>query len=143
MHKKIFLTLCFLLFNACSSTVGIKIINEENSNLNKRLDDVPLTIIIYQLKDISKFKESNNADLISQDQILSKDKIDALRLQLAPKEQTLALEVKDDETPFIGVLVLYTNGTISKIYTSTKDAKGFGKNKLLIFEINKEGIKKL
>ncbi|WP_290456599.1 type VI secretion system lipoprotein TssJ, partial [Helicobacter rodentium] len=86
-YRHILFFLVILVFFACSSSkVDIKINNHEKSNLNNRQDDVPLTIIVYQLKDIKKFEQANDIDLFSRgDVVLGKDKIDSIKMQIAPK----------------------------------------------------------
>ncbi|WP_104119393.1 type VI secretion system lipoprotein TssJ, partial [Campylobacter hyointestinalis] len=118
--------------------------NIENSNLNNRFDDVPLTVIVYQLKDIKKFEEASDLDLVNrEDGILGKDKIDSIKMQIAPKNNVIAVKVNDEEVPYIGVLVLFANNTkkVTKIWAKTEDAIGFGSRKTLKFEVNKEGNK--
>ena len=114
MNKKIlafFLALQIMFFlGACSNTVNVKIDNIENSNLNNRMDDVPLTIMVYQLKDIKKFEEANDTDLLTRDDsVLGKDKIDSIKLQIAPKVNVVAVKVDEEEVPYIGVLAIFAN----------------------------------
>lgn len=113
MYKNILiLSLCILLFGACSNTVSVVISNIENSNLNNRLDDVPVTLIIYKLKNIEKFKEASDKDLITrEDGALGKDKIDSIKLQIAPKNEIVAIKVEDDKVSYIGILALFANNT--------------------------------
>ena len=56
MYQKILILALCLLFGACSNNVSVKISNIEKSNLNNRFDDVPVTLIIYKLKDVKKFE---------------------------------------------------------------------------------------
>lgn len=138
MYKNILiLSLCVLLFGACSNTVSVVIRNIENSNLNNRLDDVPVTLIIYKLKNIEKFKEASDKDLITrEDGALGKDKIDSIKLQIAPKNEIVAIKVEDDKVSYIGILALFANNTkkITKTWATTNE-------KTLKFEITQEGIK--
>lgn len=138
MYKNILiLSLCVLLFGACSNTVSVVISNIENSNLNNRLDDVPVTLIIYKLKNIEKFKEASDKDLITrEDGVLGKDKIDSIKLQIAPKNEIVAIKVEDDEVSYIGILALFANNAkkITKTWATTNE-------KTLKFEITQEGIK--
>lgn len=138
MYKNILiLSLCVLFFGACSNTVSVLISNIENSNLNNRLDDVPVTLIIYKLKNIEKFKEASDKDLITrEDGALGKDKIDSIKLQIAPKNEIVAIKFEDDEVPYIGILALFANNAkkITKIWATTNE-------KTLKFEITQEGIK--
>lgn len=148
MHKKILILVLCLLFGACSNTVSVKISNIEKSNLNNRLDDVPVTLIIYKLKNVEKFEEASDKDLITrEDGSLGKDKIDSIKLQIAPKNEIVAIKVNDKEVPYIGVLALFANDTkkVTKAWVKTKDASGFWSRfwneKTLKFEITQEGIK--
>ncbi|MBZ7942850.1 type VI secretion system lipoprotein TssJ [Campylobacter molothri] len=145
-YKKSLFFLLPLIFCACSSMVSIKINNKENSNLNKRNDDVPVTAIIYQLKDIKKFEEASDMDLATrEDGVLGKDKLDSIKTQIAPKDNIIAIKVDSGEVPYVGVLVLFANNTnkATKIWAKTKDANGFGSGKYLKFEISKKGIKRI
>ncbi|TKX30615.1 type VI secretion system lipoprotein TssJ [Campylobacter aviculae] len=146
-YKKI-LVFMFILFilNACSSTVSIKINNMQNSNLNNRSDDVPLTVIVYQLKDVKKFEESNDLELATrEDGVLGKDKIDSIKLQIAPEDSVVAVKVDDEEVPYIGVFALFANNAnkVTKTWAKTDDASGFGSSKTLKFEITQKGVKKI
>lgn len=144
MQQKIWMLILCLVFNACSNTVGIKISNIENSNLNNRLDDVPVTLIIYKLNNIEKFKDASQKDLITrEDGVLGKDKIDSIKMQIAPKNEIIAIKVEDAEVPYIGILALFANESKknTKIWAKTKDASGYWDDKILGFEINKEGIR--
>lgn len=133
-------------FSACSRTVNINFNNTENSNLNNRNDDVPITLIIYQLKDIKKFEKAGEEDLIArEDGVLGKDKIDSLKMQLAPQDENVfAIKVEDKEVSYIGVLALFANkvGKMTKIWVRTKKADGIF-TKSLKFEITNEGIKRV
>ncbi|EAH6134409.1 type VI secretion system lipoprotein TssJ [Campylobacter jejuni] len=144
--KKSLFFLLPLFFCACSSVVSVKINNVENSNLNNRHDDVPVTAIVYQLKDIKKFEEASDIDLATREEgVLGKDKLDSIKTQIAPKDNIIAVKVDEEEVPYVGILVLFTNNTkkTTKIWAKTEDANGFGKNKYLKFEISKEGIKRI
>lgn len=150
MYQRVLILILCLLFTACSNTVSVKVSNIEKSNLNNRLDDVPVTLIIYKLRNIEKFKEVSDKDLITrEDGALGKDKIDSIRLQIAPKNEILALKIQDKEVPYIGILTLFTNDTnkTTKIWVKTKDASGFWsgllRKKTLTFEITQEGIKRI
>lgn len=144
MCHKILIFILSILFIACSNTVNVKINNMEKSNLNNRLDDVPVTIVVYKLKNIEKFKEASDIDLMTrEDGALGKDKIDSIKLQVAPKDEIVAVKVKDKEVPYIGILALFANNTnkVTRIYVKTKSAKGFWKHKTLKFKITQEGIR--
>lgn len=147
MYRRVLASFAALVFLcACSSTVSVKINNTENSNLNNRLDDVPLTVVVYQLKDIIKFEEASEIDLATrEDGVLGKDKIDSIKLQIAPKDSIVAVKITNEETLYVGVLALFANSAkkITKVWAKMKDASGFGTDKTLEFEITKEGIKKI
>ena len=146
MYKKSLILLCALVFVACSNTVSIKIHNTEKSNLNNRLDDVPITLIIYKLNNIEKFQKASDKDLITrEDGTLGKDKIDSIKMQIAPKDEIIAIKVEDKEVLYIGVLVLFANSDkkITKIWAETDDASGLGDDKILTFEITQNGIKRI
>ena len=143
MYQKILILILCLLFVSCSNTVSVRISNIEKSNLNNRSDDVPITLVIYKLKNIEKFKETSDRDLTTrEDGALGKDKIDSIRLQIAPKDEIIAIKVKDKEVPYIGILALFANNTkkVTKIWAKTKDASGFWNKKILKFKITQEGI---
>lgn len=146
-YQRILFSVLFLsFFTACSSTISVKINNTENSNLNNRFDDVPLTVIVYQLKDIKKFEEASDLDLATrEDGVLGKDKIDSIKLQIAPKDSVIAAKVSDEEVLYVGVFALFANATkkITKAWAKIGDASGFGSNKTLEFKVTKEGVKKI
>ncbi|HEH4144652.1 TPA: type VI secretion system lipoprotein TssJ, partial [Campylobacter jejuni] len=102
-----------------------------------RHDDVPVTAIVYQLKDIKKFEEASDIDLATREEgVLGKDKLDSIKTQIAPKDNIIAVKVDEEEVPYVGILVLFANNTkkTTKIWAKTEDANGFGKNKYLKFE---------
>lgn len=139
-----FILILCLLFAACSRTVSIKVNNVENSNLNNRLDDVPVTLIFYKLKNIEKFEGASNKDLITrEDGVLGKDKVDSIKLQIAPKSEIIAIKVKKRESPYVGVLALFANNTKKKTksWAKIKSVTEFWSKKSLTFEITQEGIK--
>nr|AAS99032.1 Tgh081 [Campylobacter jejuni] len=101
--KKSLFFLLPLFFCACSSVVSVKINNVENSNLNNRHDDVPVTAIVYQLKDIKKFEEASDIDLATREEgVLGKDKLDSIKTQIAPKDNIIAVKVDEEEVPYVG-----------------------------------------
>lgn len=142
----VFILLGCFLFVACSSTVSIKVNNVENSNLNNRFDDVPIMLVIYKLNNIEKFIDSSDKDLITrEDGVLGKDKIDSIKLQIAPKNEVVAIKVEDKEVPYIGILALFVNDEprTTKVWAETKDADGLWNRKVIKFEITQEGIKRI
>lgn len=145
LSKALILVLCLLL-GACSNTVSIRVSNVEKSNLNNRFDDVPVTFIVYKLKSVERFEEASDRDLITrEDGVLGKDKIDSIKLQIAPKNEIVAIKVKDKDVPYVGILVLFANDTkkITKTWVKTKNASGFWNKKMLKFQITQEGIRRL
>ncbi|MCW1542037.1 type VI secretion system lipoprotein TssJ [Campylobacter jejuni] len=121
--KKNLFFLLPLFFCACSSVVSVKINNVENSNLNNRHDDVPVTAIVYQLKDIKKFEEASDIDLATREEgVLGKDKLDSIKTQIAPKDNIIAVKVDEEEVPYVGILVLFANNT-------KKNNKNMGKDR--------------
>lgn len=145
LSKALILVLCLSL-GACSNTVSIRVSNVEKSNLNNRSDDVPVTFIVYKLKSVERFEEASDRDLITrEDGVLGKDKIDSIKLQIAPKNEIVAIKVKDKDVPYVGILVLFANDTkkITKAWVKTKNASGFWNKKMLKFQITQEGIRRL
>ena len=57
MFKKVFLAAIFTVFIVGCGQIQVGINNMPNSNLNNRGDNVPITVIVYQLSDIKKFEE--------------------------------------------------------------------------------------
>lgn len=100
-----------MFFAACSTPIRLKITNQENSNLNTRGDNVPVTLIIYQLKDIKKFENAPINDLITREEVvLGKDRIDSARMQVPPNSNDkIAIEINKKEAKYIGVLALFAN----------------------------------
>lgn len=144
-YKYILFLLAALVFSACSSKVDIKINNYEKSNLNNRQDDVPLTLVVYQLKDIKKFEQASDIDLFArEDGVLGKDKIDSIKMQIAPKDNIIAVKVEDKEVPYICVLAFFANNDkkTTKACAKTSKASGFWfRDKQLEFAITKDGIR--
>lgn len=122
--KKSLFFLLPLFFCACSSVVSVKINNVENSNLNNRHDDVPVTAIVYQLKDIKKFEEASDIDLATREEgVLGKDKLDSIKTQIAPKDNIIAVKVDEEEVPYVGILVLFANNTKKTTKIMGKDRR--------------------
>ncbi|WP_290881698.1 hypothetical protein [Helicobacter sp.] len=46
--------------------------------------------------------------------LFGKDKIDSLKLQIAPKSEIIAVKVEDEEVPYIGILALFANDDTKK-----------------------------
>lgn len=104
---------CFmgLAISGCSSPVKIQAFNQADSNLNNRGDNVPVTLIIYQLKDISKFKQSSIQDLSTRGNVvLGRDIVDFIKVQVPPNEIDVPVaEFAKKEGKYIGVLALFAN----------------------------------
>lgn len=107
----LFFIMSIMLFVACSTPVKIIVSNYENSNLNNRHDNVPVTILIYQLKDGKRFEYASPQDLLSRESVvLGKDKIDSMRVQILPNEKNrIAAEINKKEGKYIGILALFAN----------------------------------
>ncbi|MWV62921.1 type VI secretion system lipoprotein TssJ [Helicobacter saguini] len=141
MRVLMILCLSFFMF-ACSRNIGIGIDNRQDSNLNNRNDNVPITAIVYKLNDIKKFEDANMLDLLNrEDVVLGKDKIDSIRLQVAPNEKVNITNFKSKEVPYIAILVVYTNNENkrNKTYMRVKKIKGI-RDRQVKFIITKDGV---
>ncbi|WP_181882409.1 type VI secretion system lipoprotein TssJ [Helicobacter didelphidarum] len=130
-----------IILTACSRNIDIALENIENSNLNNRGDNVPVTAIIYKLNDIKKFRDASAFDLLyREDVILGKDKIDSIKMQVSPNEK-VAVTTIDKKVAYIGILVIYVNteGKRIKSYVKVKDIRGIRDTKVS-FTIFKEGV---
>ena len=98
-------------FVACSTPVRVMVSNYEDSNLNNRGDNVPVTLLIYQLKDGKRFEYASPQDLLSRESVvLGRDKIDSIRVQIPPNEKNMiAAEINKKEGKYIGILALFAN----------------------------------
>ena len=67
MFKKVFLAAIFTVFIVGCGQIQVGINNMPNSNLNNRGDNVPITVIVYQLSDIKKFEEATEMELITKE----------------------------------------------------------------------------
>lgn len=116
----IFLFVSGVLFMACSTPIKIVVSNYEDSNLNNRGDNVPVTLLIYQLRDGKRFEYASPQDLLTRESVvLGRDKIDAIRIQIPPNEKNMvAAEIHKKEGKYIGILALFTNsqGKNQKFY---------------------------
>ena len=127
MFKKALLATIFMIFMAGCGQIQVGINNMPNSNLNNRGDNVPITVIVYQLSDIKKFEEATEMDLIAKEnEVLGKDKIDSIKLEIVP---------------YVGVLVLYADQGKTKIKEFKKTSEI--KEDYLIFSISDKDIKAL
>ena len=98
-------------FVACSTPVRVMVSNYEDSNLNNRGDNVPVTLLIYQLKDGKRFEYASPQDLLNRESVvLGRDKIDSIRVQIPPNEKNMiAAEINKKEGKYIGILALFAN----------------------------------
>lgn len=137
MRKNIVLTLLLLFLSGCSTHVGVK--NSYNSNLNHRGDDVPVTVIIYQLENDKRFKEASDLDLIeNEDLVLGRDKIDSMKFQIKPGDRTEIIDIDSDEVSYVGILVLYADQT--KIKTKSVKKLSDLDNSYLIFRVTSDEV---
>ena len=115
MIKHIFCSVLFIVgamsFVACSTPVRVMVSNYEDSNLNNRGDNVPVTLLIYQLKDGKRFEYASPQDLLNRESVvLGRDKIDSIRVQIPPNEKNMiAAEINKKEGKYIGILALFAN----------------------------------
>ncbi|EEF12850.1 type VI secretion lipoprotein, VC_A0113 family [Campylobacter rectus RM3267] len=142
MFKKVFLAAIFTVFIVGCGQIQVGINNMPNSNLNNRGDNVPITVIVYQLSDIKKFEEATEMELITKEnEVLGRDKIDSIKLQIQPNANTAIVKIDKENVPYVGVLVLYADQGKTKIkeFKKTSDVKeGY-----LIFSISDKDIKAL
>lgn len=140
MFKKIFLILPAMLLLVGCGQMSIGINNVANSNLNNRGDDVPITVIVYQLNDIKKFEEASEMQLLSKEnETLGRDKIDSIKLQIQPNTNVSVVNIDKDLVPYVAILVLYANQDKAKIkeYKKTADVS----ENFLLFRITDKDIK--
>lgn len=136
--KSFFMVFIIFFFTACGQ-IQVGINNMPNSNLNNRGDNVPLTVIIYQLNDIKKFQEATEVELLEkEDEVLGKDKIDSIKLQIQPETNVAVIKIDKDSVAYVGILVLYANQTKSKIKEFKKSDEI--KNDYLLFKITDKDI---
>ena len=142
MFKKALLATIFMIFMAGCGQIQVGINNMPNSNLNNRGDNVPITVIVYQLSDIKKFEEASEMDLIAKEnEVLGKDKIDSIKLQIQPNANASIVKIDKENVPYVGVLVLYADQGKTKIKEFKKTSEI--KEDYLIFSISDKDIKAL
>ena len=142
MFKKALLATIFMIFMVGCGQIQVGINNMPNSNLNNRGDNVPITVIVYQLSDIKKFEEATEMDLIAKEsEVLGRDKIDSIKLQIQPNANASIVKIDKESVPYVGVLVLYADQGKTKIkeFKKTSDIK----EDYLIFSISDKDIKAL
>ena len=142
MFKKVFLATIFTVFIVGCGQIQVGINNMPNSNLNNRGDNVPITVIVYQLSDIKKFEEATEMELITKEnEVLGRDKIDSIKLQIQPNANTAIVKIDKENVPYVGVLVLYADQGKTKIKefkktsdVSDKDIKALSAKSLVVKE---------
>lgn len=142
MFKKALLATIFMIFMVGCGQIQVGINNMPNSNLNNRGDNVPITVIVYQLSDIKKFEEATEMDLIAKEnEVLGRDKIDSIKLQIQPNANASIVKIDKENVPYVGVLVLYADQGKTKIkeFKKTSDIE----EDYLIFSISDKDIKAL
>lgn len=111
--KNVYVALVFVAMFCigCSTPIRIHAYNYDNSNLNNRNDNVPVTLIIYQLKDINKFEYASPKDLAMRESVvLGRDNVDSVKIQVPPNEKNmLVAEFAKKEGKYIGILALFAN----------------------------------
>lgn len=134
------LVFTMLCSSGCYSSKQILIKNDKDSNYNLNSDAVPVTIFLYQLKDIAKFKDASAIDLIERaDVVLGKDKIDITKMQIAPDNQKTIATINKNDVPYVGFLVVYSKMSKKKKVKSLIESDEISRN-LLELQIKKEGI---
>lgn len=137
--KKIVLLIIVLLISGCSSTLSVTMINGKNSNPNYHGDNVPVTLKLYKLNNIERFKEASVLDLNTrEDAVLGKDKIDVIRMQIAPEVVKVMATIKKKEVGYLGVLVMYADMKNKKSKSAVKSSDISGDN--VTFTITRKGV---
>ncbi len=137
--KKLLLILILIINYGCSSTTVITVINDKNSNPNYHGDNVPITLKLYKLNGIERFKEASVLDLNTrEDAVLGKDKIDVSRMQIAPNDIKIMATIKKKDVGYIGVLVMYADMYNKKIKSAIRSRNISGDN--VTFTISSEGV---
>lgn len=142
MRKIYFFILALISFyiSGCYSTKQILIKNDKDSNFNLNADAVPVTILLFQLKDTAKFKNASAIDLIERgDVVLGKDKIDITRMQIAPDNEKIIATINKKEVPYLGFLVIYSNMNKKKKVKSLIESDEISRD-FLELQIKKDGI---
>ena len=133
--------LIFLLLAdyGCSTTASVAVINDKNSNPNIHGDNVPVTLKLYKLNGVERFKEASVLDLNTrEDAVLGKDKIDVVRMQIAPNDTKIMAEIKKKEIGYIGILVLFATMQNKKYKSAIRSKDISGDN--VTFTITNQGI---
>ncbi len=139
MKKISLLIFIFIIMYGCSSTAVITMINDKNSNPNYHGDNVPVTLKLYKLNGVERFKEASVLDLNTrEDVVLGKDMIDVSRMQIAPNDAKVMATIKKKDVGYIGVLVMYANMQNKKIKSAIRSKDISGDN--VTFTISSEGV---
>ena len=139
MKKISLLIFIFIIMYGCSSTAVITMINDKNSNPNYHGDNVPVTLKLYKLNGVERFKEASVLDLNTrEDAVLGKDMIDVSRMQIAPNDAKVMATIKKKDVGYIGVLVMYANMQNKKIKSAIGSKDISGDN--VTFTISSEGV---
>lgn len=136
--KKLIIFLLLAVYG-CSTTAFIAVINDKNSNPNIHGDNVPVTLKLYKLNGVERFKEASVLDLNTrEDAVLGKDKIDVVRMQIAPNDTKFMATIKKKEVGYIGVLVLFATMQNKKYKSAVKSKDISGDN--VTFTITNQGV---
>lgn len=136
--KKLLIFLLLAVYG-CSTTASVAVINDKNSNPNIHGDNVPVTLKLYKLSGVERFKEASVLDLNTrEDAVLGKDKIDVVRMQIAPNDTKIMAEIKKKEIGYIGILVLFATMQNKKYKSAIKSKEISGDN--VTFTITNQGI---
>ncbi len=139
MKKISLLIFIFIIMYGCSSTAVITMINDKNSNPNYHGDNVPVTLKLYKLNGVERFKEASVLDLNTREYaVLGKDMIDVSRMQIAPNDAKVMATIKKKDVGYIGVLVMYANMQNKKIKSAIRSKDISGDN--VTFTISSEGV---
>ena len=139
MKKISLLIFIFIIMYGCSSTAVITMINDKNSNPNYHGDNVPVTLKLYKLNGVERFKEASVLDLNTrEDAVLGKDMIDVIRMQKAPNDSKVMATIMKKDVGYIGVLVMYANMQNKKIKSAIRSKDISGDN--VTFTISSEGV---
>ena len=139
MKKISLLIFIFIIMYGCASTAVITMINDKNSNPNYHGDNVPVTLKLYKLNGVERFKEASVLDLNTrEDAVLGKDMIDVSRMQIAPNDAKVMATIKKKDVGYIGVLVMYANMQNKKIKSAIRSKDISGDN--VTFTISSEGV---
>lgn len=136
--KKLIIFLLLAVYG-CSTTASMAVINDKNSNPNIHGDNVPVTLKLYKLNGVERFKEASVLDLNTrEDAVLGKDKIDVVRMQIAPNDTKVMATIKKKEVGYIGVLVLFATMQNKKYKSAVKSKDISGDN--VTFTITNQGV---